>query len=202
MVILSPNVYTTAFNGTSKIMTVMMLSVEFNLFSKFGGALVKIVETPWKGLYKASLFLFGIPFFLIGLILLIIGGNWAFVLNGAVWIILGVGLKIKSTYNRRKLETLKREGLCYEGSVVSIIPAPWVKIGSYVTSRVECVYKTEKCDCLVKSGYHLLLPFDRREDLYAKIYFDHNNLENYIVELFRRDTGVKHGLIDEETRRN
>lgn len=151
---------------------------------------MKIVEMPWKGLYKFFLFLFGIPFFLIGIIFLIIDGSWAFILNGAVWIVFGVGLKIKSTFNRRKLETLKREGLCYEGSVVSIIPAHWVRIGSYITARVECVYKTEKGDCLVKSGYHLLLPFDRREHLHAKIYFDHNNFEKYIVELFRGDNGV------------
>lgn len=111
--------------------------------------------------------------------------------NADMWIVFGVGLKIKDTYNRRKLETLKREGLSYEGSVVSIIAAPWIRIGSYVTARVECVYKTEKGDCLVKSGYHLLLPFDRREDLYAKIYFDHKDSKHYIVEIFRKDTGVR-----------
>ena len=178
------------FNGVNKIMTAMMMSFEFNFFSKLGGDLVKIIETPWKRLYKLFLFLFGIPLFLIGVIFLVIGGSWAFILNGALWIIFGVGLKIKSIYNRRKLETLKREGLCYEGSVVRIIPSPWIRIGSYVTVRVECTVKTEKGDCLVKSGYHLLLPFDRREDLYAKIYVAHNNSEKYIVELFRRDTGV------------
>lgn len=151
---------------------------------------MRVVETPWKKLYKAPLFLFGIPFTLIGVIFFVIDGNLAFIINGVLWIIVGVGLKTKSTFNRRKLETLKREGLCYEGSVVSIIPAPWVKVGSYVTARVECVYKTEKGDYLVKSGYHLLLPFDRKEDLYAKIYFDRNNLEKYIVELFRGDNGV------------
>lgn len=147
---------------------------------------MKTVQTPWEGLYKFVLFIFGIPLFLIGLI----SRSWAFILNGCIWIIFGVGLKIKSIYNRHKLETLKREGLCYDGSVVKIIPAPWVRIGSYVTARVECLYKTEKGDSFVRSGYHLLLPFDRIEDLYAKIYFDHNNLERYTVELFRRDTGV------------
>ncbi|MCT4544100.1 MAG: hypothetical protein N4A63_11205 [Vallitalea sp.] len=151
---------------------------------------MKIVETPWKRLYKFFLFLFGIPFFLIGIIFLIIDGSWAFILNGGLWIILSMGLKIKNTYNRRKLETLKKKGLCSEGSVVRIIPSPWVKIGSYVTACVECIYKTEKEDCLIKSGYHLLLPFDKTEDLYAKIYFDQNNLEKYHVELFRSNNGV------------
>ncbi|WP_425447940.1 hypothetical protein [Dethiothermospora halolimnae] len=151
---------------------------------------MKIVERPWKRLYKFFLFLFGIPFFLIGVIFLIIDGSWAFILNGALWIIFGVGLKIKSIYNRRKLEILKREGICYDGSVVSIIPTHWVRIGSYVTARIECVYKTEKGDCLIKSGYHLLSPFDIRENLHAKIYLDYNNFDKYIVELFRRDNNV------------
>lgn len=59
-----------------------------------------------------------------------------------------------------------------------------------MTARIECLYKTEEGDSLVTSGYHLLLPSDRREDLYAKIYVDHNNLENRMVELFRKDYGV------------
>jgi len=151
-----------------------------------GGALMKIVGTPWEGLYKFFLFSFGIPFFLIG----IVSKTWAFTINGLIWIIFGVGFKIKSIYNKHKLQTLKREGLCYDGSVVKIIPAPWARIGSFIAARVECLYKTEKGDYLVRSGYHLLLPFDRREDLHAKIYFDGNKREKYAVELFRRDTGV------------
>lgn len=101
-----------------------------------------------------------------------------------------MGVKIKSNYNQRNLENLKSEGLCYDDSVVSIIPTHWVRIGSYVTARVECVCKTEKGDSLIKSGYHLLSPLDRIENLYAKIYFDYNNSEKYVVELFRGDNGV------------
>jgi len=37
-----------------------------------------------------------------------------------------------------------------------------------------------------RSGYHLLLTFNRREDLHAKIYIAHNILENYVIELYRR----------------
>jgi len=146
---------------------------------------MKIVETPWEKIYKLFLYLLGIPLLLIGVIFFVIVGNWIFILNGVIWLIFGICFKIKSTYYRRKLETLKREGVCYEGSVVSIIPASWIRVGNYVAARVECVYKTEKGDNLVKSGYHLLSPFDRRKNLFAKIYFDHSNSEKHIVELFR-----------------
>lgn len=152
---------------------------------------MRTVATPWYGLSKFMLLGFGIPFSLVGVVLFfILDGNLAFLLNGVFWMIIGGGFKIKGASNQRKLEILKREGLCYDGSVVNIIPAHWVRIGNYVTARVECVYKTEKGECLVKSGYHLLSPLDRIENLYAKIYFDYNNPEKYVVELFRGDNGV------------
>lgn len=151
---------------------------------------MRTVATPWYKLYKPILFGFGIPFTLIGLIFLYIDGNLAFLINGILWVIVGCGLKIKGDYNQRKLQILKREGLYYDGSVAHIVPAHWVKIGSYVTARVECVYKAKKGDCLIKSGYYLLSPLDRIENLYAKIYFDCNNSDKYVVELFREDNGV------------
>lgn len=152
---------------------------------------MRTVATPWYGLSKFMLLGFVIPFSLVGVVIFFVqDGNWAFLINGIFWMIMGIGLKIKGASNQRKLEILKREGLCYNGSVVSIIPAHWVRIGSYVTARVECVYKTEKGESIIMSGYHLLSPLYRIENLYAKIYFDDNNSEKYVVELFRGDNGV------------
>ncbi len=81
---------------------------------------------------------------------------------------------------------MKRDGVSYKASVVKIFPAQMVKIGSYVTARVECLYKTEKGDNLVESGYHLLLYNDRGEALQAKIYIDRNDSNKYAIELFRK----------------
>ena len=149
------------------------------------------VATPWSRLGKFILLGFGVPFSLVGVVLyIVLDGNWALLLNGVLWLVIGGGLQAKRASDRRKLEKLKREGLCYDGSVVNIIPALWIRIGSYVTARVECIYKTGKGDCLVKSGYYLLSPLDRIENLYAKIYFDCNNSDKYAVELFRGDNGV------------
>ncbi|WP_058486466.1 hypothetical protein [Defluviitalea phaphyphila] len=151
---------------------------------------MKVVERPCEKLYKFFLFVLGIPLFIIGIILLIKLKNWALILNGILWIALGIGLKIKNIYYKYKLKMLKNEGICYEASVVKLVPSHWMHIGSYVISRVECAYKTEKGNCIVKSGYYLLSPFDRIEDLYAKVYFDNENSEKYIIELFRKDTSV------------
>ncbi|ONI41105.1 hypothetical protein AN640_08210 [Candidatus Epulonipiscium fishelsonii] len=71
--------------------------------------------------------------------------------------------------------------------MISIIPSPWVRIGSYVTALVECSYKTDKGDYIVRSGYHLLSPFDTKENLCLKIYVTRTNFDKSIVELFRRD---------------
>lgn len=146
---------------------------------------MNIVETPWERTYKFILFVFGIPFFLVGIIIKIL----PLTINGIIWIVVGLGLLTKNIYNKRRLETLKREGLSCDGSIVRIHPAHMVKIGSYVTAKVECLCKTEKGDKSVRSGYYLLSPLDRREDLHVKIYFDRNNSENYAVELFRKETG-------------
>ncbi|ONI40482.1 hypothetical protein AN639_10935 [Candidatus Epulonipiscium fishelsonii] len=149
---------------------------------------MKIVETPWNVAYKFLLFIFGMPFFSVGLIMLIIfEESEALILNGVLWIVLAVGFKIKNIYNERELERFKKEDLCYEGTMINIIPSHWVRIGNYITACVECSYKTDKGDCVVKSGYYLLSPFDTKENLCPKIYVNRDNFDESIVELFRRD---------------
>ncbi len=152
---------------------------------------MKAVATPWGRLARFILLGFGVPFSLIGVMLyMALDGNWALLFNGALWLIIGAGLWIKEATNQRNLKKLKKEGLCYEGSVVNIIPAHWIRIGSYVIAQVECTYKSGDGDSLVKSGYYVFSPFDRIENMYAKIYFNNNDPTKYRVELFRKEDGV------------
>ncbi|NMB20984.1 MAG: hypothetical protein GX979_08950 [Firmicutes bacterium] len=151
---------------------------------------MKAVATPWSGLAKFLLLGFGIPFSLVGLLLFFaFDGNWALLLNGLLWLVIGGAFLIKEVSHRRRLHRLKQEGLFYEGTVVNIIPSHWIRIGSYITARVEFVYKTEKGDCTKRSGYVLLSPFDRMEDLQVNIYVDRYHSEKYMVELLRRGVG-------------
>lgn len=66
----------------------------------------------------------------------------------------GFSLMGYDVYNKKKLTRLKESMVNSEGTDVRIIPALGIKIGSYVTARVEChiysggVYKT------VKSGVY------------------------------------------------
>ncbi|EGY80018.1 flagellar basal-body rod protein FlgF [Peptoniphilus indolicus ATCC 29427] len=57
-----------------------------------------------------------------------------------------------------------------------------VRIGSYMTARIKCKYKDEKSEKSVVSGYYLLSPWDRIENLNAKIYVEKNNdIKNIVV---------------------
>lgn len=147
---------------------------------------MKKVETPWNILFKCCI-IFGISFFLIGIFFLLINKSWAFIFNGILWIILGIMAKAKLSYHEHKLQKLKRVGICYDGTVINILPSPLIRIGSYITSCVQCSYITKESKYLVKSNYFVLLPFDTKESLCAKIYFNSSDLQDFIVELYRAD---------------
>ena len=58
-----------------------------------------------------------------------------------------------------------------------------VRIGSYLTVRIECTCKLENSIVNVISGLYLLSPWDKIENLNAKIYMKNN--KKYILVLFR-----------------
>lgn len=144
-----------------------------------------IVETPWKWLYRLFLFFFGLIFLTPGVAFFIIEGIWIFLLTGILLEFIGIGCYIKDRTVKRQLKTLRDEGKCIEANVVNIVLMPWVRIGTYVTARVDCAYQVEEGERVVKSGYLLLTPFDKIEALKAKVYFDRSNSAKYRVELFR-----------------
>lgn len=146
---------------------------------------MKSVDTLWNKTYKAPLYLFGIPLLVIGVVFMMLDGSWGFLINGALWSLIGLGVKTKSNYDKRKLESFKKEGRCHEGTVVRVLPVHWIRAGNYVTVRVECVYKTSDGEKEVKSGYYLLSPFDQVERLTVKVYSSLKDAEDYVVELMR-----------------
>jgi len=148
------------------------------------------VEKPWDKLFKFLFFVFGVPFSLIGIILLNINGNISMIINGAIWIIFGLSCKIISILNKRKIERLKENGTCCTMIGIKVIPAHWIKIGNYITAKIEMTYKINGDKKISKSDFFLLSPFDKVENLYAKIYIDNYNLDKYVIELFRENNGV------------
>lgn len=143
------------------------------------------VEKLWEKTYRAPLYLFGIPFFLIGLIFLVNDGSLGFILNGVLWVTIGLGIKLKCVLNQRKLVQLRMNGVCYDGSAVRAIPSHYIRVGNYVTARLECTYQTDHGECSILTGYHLLSPFEKTEGLICRIYVDRTDSKNYSVEVFR-----------------
>lgn len=144
---------------------------------------MKIIETPWCKVGKFVVLGFGIPFSLVGSIWYFQDRSMVFLYNGILWGIIGLLLILKGKYNQYKFKRYKNDGICYDCTIIKVIPINMVRIGSYLTVRIECTCKLENSIVNVISGLYLLSPWDKIENLNAKIYMKNN--KKYILVLFR-----------------
>ena len=146
------------------------------------------VKTPW---FKVGIFML---FFCNGLVVFLAitfyfihdAVNWFLHLSMfSVWTLIALMLLVKGMLSKRRLNRLKKMGSCYEAKIKNLILST-ARIFNYATAKAECIYvnKAGK-SCMVVSGYHLFSPFDKKENLCAKIYVDDKNLRRYAVEVFR-----------------
>ena len=145
------------------------------------------VETFWSKFGKISFFFVGVPLFFVGILFFVLmDGNMAFFINAFVWLGFGLLGALMTGWRRYKLARLKREGVCYEGMVTAILPASLIRIGAYVTAKVECVYKDKKDHtCLVQGPFYLFTRLDVKENFRVHVYVQEGNPKIYEVELFR-----------------
>ena len=146
---------------------------------------MKVIETPWNRLGKFIELGFGIPFFILGLFWFFQDGNVAFLCNGVLWIVVGFMLLLKAKIDKYKFKILEKEGLCYECLVTGVIPISMIRIGNYLTARIKYKYNNEQSENNRISGCYLLSPWDRIENLSARIYIKKNNNKQSILILFR-----------------
>lgn len=149
--------------------------------------LMSKVKTPWEILPKFCLLGFGVPLFVIGILVCIHNGNRSFLINGIVWLMVGIACVTKNRYDQRKLRRLKEDGLCYSGTVSKISPNHCVRIGSYITARVVCSYIGETGAVTVSSNHFLLTPFDTKEHFRVWVYLSRVNSRKFSVELYRTE---------------
>ncbi len=142
---------------------------------------MKKVETPWNVIWKFFI-VFGVSLFIYGIFFLL-NESKVFLVNGALWICLGILARIKATYCEYRLQKLKKIGLCYDTVIINIYPNAMIRIGSYITARVECGYSIEGEYKTIKSNYFVLLPSDTKKNICAKIYFSNSNLKDFMVEM-------------------
>ena len=106
-------------------------------------------------------------------------------LNASVWIMLFLISVGKLTYDKKKLKKMKYLGVCIDTEIKDIIPAVWIRVGNYTSCRVVCGFMYEGKEYKAVSNYYVLTPFQRKEDLYANVYFDKDKPAQYSVELFQ-----------------
>ena len=131
---------------------------------------MKIVERPW---FKASKFLgicFGIPFTIIGLFTYIYWKNYAFLINGFVWLFISIAFLCKALLEYYKLKKLKDSGVKYKCEINRVIPLNYIRFGSYIVSKVECTYENNGTTYEILDGPYLLSPFEKEEKLSAFAY--------------------------------
>lgn len=145
------------------------------------------VKTPWEVLPKFYLLGFGIPLSVIGLLFLVFNGSWALMINGVIWLVIGIACVTKNRCDRQEHSRLKEEGLCYTGTVTKICPNHFVRIGSYITARVICSYIGETGAATVNSNHFLLTHFDKKENFRAMVYVDQRDASKFFVDLYRMD---------------
>ena len=147
---------------------------------------MEVIETPWNRLGKFIELGFGIPFFIVGLFWFFQDRSVAFLYNGVLWIVVGLILLSKAKIDKYKLKILEKEGLFYECFVTGDIPINMIRIGNYLIARIKYTYNSEQSEINDISGCYLLSPWDRVENLSAKIYIKKNNNKQKILILFRK----------------
>lgn len=106
-------------------------------------------------------------------------------LNVSVWLILFLASMIKLTHDKKKLKNMKDSGTCMDSEIEDMIPAAWIRVGTYISCRVGCRFIYEGKEYKAVSNYYVLTPFQRKEDLYANVYIDKDDPAQYSVELFQ-----------------
>ncbi len=106
-------------------------------------------------------------------------------INVSVWLILFLASMGKLVYDRKKLENLKHAGICMDSEIEDMIPAAWIRVGNYTSCRIACRFTYEGKEYKAVSGYYVLTPFKRKEDLYVNVYIGKDNPAKYSVELFQ-----------------
>ncbi len=106
-------------------------------------------------------------------------------INASVWLILCLISVGKLTYDKKKLNNLKQFGICVDAEIKDVLPAVWIRMGSYTSCRIVCGFSCEGREYKAVSSYYVLTPLKRKEDLYAKVYMKKDHPAKYSVELFQ-----------------
>lgn len=138
------------------------------------------VNTPWKIVGRFVFLLFGIPFIIIGIFEQNFIKSSAFLINGLIWFTVGIVLLLKYKYDEIKERNIFKEAIVYECIVKNIFPKYMIKIGSYITARVQYSYNDGE-DKTYMSAFYLLTPWDNLSNLKGKVYIDSRGRKVFVL---------------------
>lgn len=138
------------------------------------------VNTPWKIVGRFVFLLFGIPFIIIGIFEQSFIKSSAFLINGLIWFIVGIVLLLKYKYDEIKEKSIFKEAIVYECIVKKIFPKYMIRIGSYITARVQYSYNDGE-DKTYMSAFYLLTPWDNLSNLKGKVYIDSRGRKVFVL---------------------
>ena len=157
-----------------------------NLFKEKQLANLKLVKYLFGTCANVTLFVAGIE--------LIVGFVGQFfssailqpmLINVSVWIVLFLVSMGKLIYDKKRLNALKQSGIYICAEISEILPANLIRVANYNTCRVKCNFTYEGKNYSAISNYHIITPFKRQEDLYAKVYFNRDNPSKNSIELLQ-----------------
>lgn len=121
------------------------------------------VKSLWNAVGNITFFCICVPLLIVGFIFLFfnIEISYPFIINSLIWMVLTFACKMKERFDKHKAIKLKTNGISHQGRVVRICPVHWIRVGNYITSRIECIYVHNGEEKIVMSGIYLLTAFDK-----------------------------------------
>lgn len=93
-----------------------------------------------------------------------------------------IDTKVNISKTKQSTTQLKIEGTCVESEILKIYQSPYY-FAKYITIKVECKSVIDDVEHIVNSKF-FGIPLEIAEnDMTAKVYFDKNDANNYLVEI-------------------
>jgi hypothetical protein len=107
-----------------------------------------------------------------------------FSINAVIWIVADAFLYAVVKSRRIKMEKFRENGIRYPMEITKFVVNPYVRVGRYVTAKVEGYYLNGVgAKRQIRSKDFLLHPFELKENLIASVYVSRENPYHYEVDV-------------------
>ena len=146
-----------------------------------------LLTNPYALFGKIALIL-GLFFAILGVVLFAFIGSdagtlRAILINGALWLIIGLVIILFNCVEVSKMKHLKQKGVSYDVEIINLMPSASVRIGNIPVIYIEGIYiNGQGHRCKVRSRLFLWRNYSK-DGLYAKVYVDMQNPRRQTLEI-------------------